>query len=183
MSRIEVRIDFPPDGQRVWYYPGPTDVAVGKHGAAVRVTKSDGTKWYASFRSGTGAADCEIEFESEDASFMILAGGAGYHVSCDDERNWRELPLSPHIRIVHAIPQLRSLLLFDWIQAAAYGPLGEIWHTSRLFMDDLELVDASEEVIHLRGSVLGGQEMITLNTKDGSILNGRAFDWGNYALR
>jgi len=181
MSRIETGVDLPPSGGRVWYYPGPTEGAVGDYGLTARITKSDASKWYACFRSGVSDADGEVEFEA-DGSFVALTGGAGYHVDCEDEQNWRELPLSPLIRISHWVPQIQVLLLFDWIQAAAYGPKGELWHTPRLFLDDLELVDADEHVVNLRGGIVGGQENITLDTKGGSILSGRSFDWSDHAL-
>jgi hypothetical protein len=182
MRRIEVGIDLPSDGRRIWYYPGPTEGDVGNYGSTVRITRSDGTKWYACFRSGVSDANIEMDFGGSGGS-VILTGGAGYHVDRDDENNWHELPLSPFIRIARLVPEIQSVLLFDWVQAAAYGPQGEKWHTPRLFMDDLEVVAADEDVISLRGAVLGGEEQITLNTKDGSILKGRAFDWGGYALR
>ena len=183
MSRVEVGVDMPSHGDRVWYYPGPTNGAVGQFGPLLRIQNKESESWFASCRAGIGTENSTFEFGPQGSSFISIVNGAGYHIHCDDRDKWSELPLSPQIRTAKHLPDMNTVLLFDWFSAAAYGPEGERWHTDRLFLDDLELIEADRDTIHMRGGVLGGNEEITLRTSDGFIQSGRAFDWGNYARR
>jgi hypothetical protein len=175
MSPIHIGEDMPSRGEAVWYYPGPDKNAVGQFGPLIRVIPTEGPMWFACCRAGLGGANST--FELGDSSFISVVEGAGYHIDCNSKDSWSELPLSPAIRAVHKLEAQETVLLFDWLQVAAYADGKQLWITPRLFLDDLEPIEVGPQVVKVRGAACGATAEITLRTTDGSVLDGRSFEW------
>ena len=126
---IERIASLPPDGQRVWYYPGARD-----HGHAdviVRVHRRDGSSWIACLPLPRDTPLVPTD-DTAPGAFVLPCGEriylAGGVVDRDEPESWRALPLREFVRACWSDDRT-VVALSDGVSLAVFGPAGRLLET------------------------------------------------------
>jgi hypothetical protein len=135
---------------------------------AVRPT--EGEAWIGTFRGeGYGAppaAPTQVVGMPDELSICVVKHGAAYVVRTDDPSVNLALDLFPVCDVLSIREQ--GLVIFgDFIRLVAYGENGVVWRSERLVLDDLKIVRAEGEVLHLSGSGIDSRTDFTVDLRSG----------------
>lgn len=147
------RIDaLPPDGRRVWYYPGARDY--GHADLIVRVHRRDGSSWIACLPlpPHPPADDiAPVAFVLPCGTRVYLAGGVADR---DDPESWHALPLREFVRIGWSANR-SIVVLSDGVSLAAFGPGGPLLEMREFAEHRVTAVEASQVVCSVYDPVTG----------------------------
>ena len=119
---LELQDSLPPDGSRVWYFPGAAD-----HGHAdliARIRRHDGSSWIACLGLGVQALGAEESaFAMPCGHRVYLAGGVAGR---DDPQSWRQLETHGFIRVSWSADR-RFVVFCDGRSLEVFGPEGPLW--------------------------------------------------------
>jgi len=135
---IDPLASLPPDGGRVWYFPGAAD-----HGQAdilARVQRRDGSSWIACLaRPGSGLGHEGI-FAMPCGQRLFIAGGIADR---DDPASWTALPLrTPRARWS---PGRTVTVLSDGTSVHVFGTNGPLW--SATLGSDAGVTDVTNDTL------------------------------------
>ena len=122
---LEVPVSLPPDGGKVWYFPGALDQ--GGADIVARIRRRDSSSWIACLnRSPTGIEPSGDIFAMPCGERLFIAGGI---VDRDDPASWRSLEMSELLRASWS-PDRRFVVFHDHTSLCVYGSDGFLWsHT------------------------------------------------------
>jgi hypothetical protein len=133
-----------PNGATPYYYPGATTVG-GKDGLIVRIQPRLAAPWIGIFEFGYGGG--YGLFSWPDASkLFVLSRGRGYLVQTPDPRNYKEIEVEP-ITAVVLIPERSLVVIADYTELKAFGPLTLEWTTKQLSWDGIKITDTDADSI------------------------------------
>jgi len=138
---LEIQASLPPDGRRVWYFPGARD-----HGHAdviVRVYRRDGSSWIACLAYDDKSFDTHPDaFVMPCGQRIFLCNGVADR---DDPMSWRALKTARPPRAIWSSD--RGIVVFcDGISLDVFGPQGPLWHAVEIAEIFVEAVTCDEIV-------------------------------------
>jgi hypothetical protein len=134
------------------------------------VRPADGEPWIGTFwGAGYGApppAPTQIVGMPDELSICVVKHGAAYIVRTDDPSVSLDLDLFPVCDVL-SIREQRLVIFGDFIRLVAYGEHGVVWRSERLVLDDLKIVRAEGDVLHLSGSGIDSRTDFTVDLRSG----------------
>ncbi|HEX8863208.1 MAG TPA: hypothetical protein VGC06_29775 [Actinomycetes bacterium] len=140
----------------------------------VRVAIADDSRWVGSFEAGgmralTGVFACPNPIQA-----LVVCDGRPYLVDVTAPTRATVVDLEP-VTQVRRVRDLDLLVLAGHSDLAALGPTGLVWHSERLCLDDLRVLDAAAEGIRCAGDLLGSSEEFTVDALTGQVRSGPRF--------
>jgi hypothetical protein len=134
------------------------------------VRPSEGYSWIGTFRGGgvgaPPAALTQVVGMPDEVSICVVKHGAAYIVRTDDPSSNLELDLFPVCDVL-GIREQRLVIFGDFIRLIAYGEHGVVWRSEQLVLDDLKIVRAEGDVLHLSGSGIDNRTDFTVDLRSG----------------
>jgi hypothetical protein len=182
--QVTVDPEFPPDG--VWgeqvrhFHPDQrcdgTEPFRSKWGPplVLRVEPQASDAWVGFVESG-GLHRSQLLVSGPGSQQLVAVnGGCAYLIDVLQPMRYEVAPASPILR-AEGVTEPALLLLVTFTDLVAIDPVGLLWRTDRLVLDDLMLVGATRESIVVRGSTLeGGVAQVTLDPRTGLIVSDSA---------
>jgi hypothetical protein len=137
----------------------PDAVAVDRQaelaeGPILAVTPASGEPWIGVFHGGEygvpPAAPSQVIGWPDEKSLCVVKAGAGCLVRTDDPTTNSEIDAFP-ITDVLAIPDRDLVVFADFTDLIAYGPDGIAWRSGRVALDEVEIIRAEGDVLHVAG--------------------------------
>src|SRR6266536_513142 len=99
---------------------------------------------------------------------LVVCDGQAYLVDVTAPTRTTVLDLEP-VTQVRRVRDLDLLVLAGFVFMAALGPAGLAWHSERLCLDDLRVLDATADGIHCCGDFVGSTEEFTVDPRSGQL--------------
>ena len=147
-----------------------------------RVRPVDAEAWIGSFPADTRGPAVGIYACPSPTDLLAVTGVDTFLVDVRHPSHAQSLALDP-VRFVHRPSDTQLLVIGSWIKLAAIDISGLRWVTGRLFLDDLELVETSQDVIVVRGAIgaiPGDQHVLTIDAMSGDLLDGPIYTGFTY---
>jgi hypothetical protein len=140
----------------------------------VRVAVTGTRQWVGSFEAGgmhalTGVFACPRPTDA-----LVVCDGQPYLVDVTAPTRTTVLDLEPVTQVCR-VRDLDLLVLVGYSNLAALGPAGLAWHSERLCLDDLRVLDATADGIHCLGDFAGSTEEFTVDPHSGQLRAGPRF--------
>jgi hypothetical protein len=140
----------------------------------VRIATAGTRQWVGSFEAGgmgtlTGVFACPNPTEA-----LVVCDGQAYLVDVTAPTRTTVLDLEP-VTQARRVRDLDLLVLAGFVFMAALGPTGLAWHSERLCLDDLRVLDATADGIHCCGDFVGSTEEFTVDPHSGQLRSGPRF--------
>lgn len=123
-------------------------------GPILAVAPANGEAWIGVFHGGgygvPPAAPGQVIGWPDEKSLCVVKTGTGCLVRTDDPRETNEIDAFP-ITDVLAIPERDLVVFADFTHLIAYGPDGIAWRSGRVALDELEIIRAEGNVLHVAG--------------------------------
>jgi hypothetical protein len=123
-------------------------------GPILAVTPARGEPWIGVFHGGgygvPPAAPAQVVGWPDEESICVVKTGTGCIARADDPTKTYEIDAFP-ITDVLAIPERALVVFADFTGLVAYGRDGIAWRSGRLALDDLEIVRAEGDALHVAG--------------------------------
>jgi len=123
-------------------------------GPILAVAPAEGEPWIGVFHGGSygvpPAAPGQVIGWPDEKSLCVVKTGARCLVRTDDPTNTSEIDAFP-ITDVLVIPDHDLVVFADFTDLVAYGPAGIAWRSGRVALDDVEIVRAEGDVLHVAG--------------------------------
>lgn len=142
-----------------------------------RVRPVDADAWIGSFPADARSPTMGLYACPSPNDLLAVTGVHAFLIDVRHPGHAESLPVGP-IRFVHRPPAAQLLVIGSWIKLAAIDTSGLRWVTGRLFLDDLELVETSQDVILVRGAihaVPGDQHVLTIDVTSGDVIDGPVY--------
>lgn len=118
------------------------------------VAPAHGEPWIGVFHGGgygvPPAAPAQVIGWPDGESLCVVKTGAGCLVRADDPTRTSEIEAFP-ITDVLSIPDHDLVVLADFTDLIAYGADGVAWRPGRIALDDVAIIRADGEVLHVAG--------------------------------
>jgi len=167
--RIELNPELPPKGP--WPLPAFTFGGKGKERLTIRITPDEGAPWVASFALEVRGVLNGVYACPSPAHLLVLTGLDAFLMLSNDPGATIRLPIHPTRAV--ARPNASDLLLVSsFTDVAAIDRDGLLWETDRLFLDDLEILEAPPGRIRVRGvpEIPSEATVLELDTLTGRVL-------------
>lgn len=132
---MEIPAALPPDGGRVWYFPGAAD-----HGHAdsiVRVYRRDGSSWIACLSERAPIYGLAVSaFVLPGNDLVFLSGGVADR---DSPSSWRPLHMDGSVSVTWSSDR-QTVVFCDGWSLDVFGSSGPLWHAyeiAELSVDDI----------------------------------------------
>jgi hypothetical protein len=123
-------------------------------GPILAVGPADGEPWIGVFRGGGYgvplAAPGQVIGWPDEKSLCVVKAGNGCLVRTDDPTETSEIDAFP-ITDVLAIADRDLVVFADFTDLIAYGPDGIAWRSGRVALDELDIIRAEGDVLHVAG--------------------------------
>jgi hypothetical protein len=140
----------------------------------VRVAVTGTHQWVGSFEAGgmhalTGVFACPRPTDA-----LVACDGQAYLVDVTTPARTTAVDLWP-VTQVRRVRSLDLVVLVSHLYLAALGPTGLAWHSERLCLDDLRVLDATAHGIRCCGDFVGSTEEFTVDPHSGQLRSGPRF--------
>lgn len=120
----------------------------GRDGLLPRVSPRGARPWIGMFATGLRGESSVHTMPDPDR--LCVRSEEGFIVRADDPSAWEPVRAFPVLRVL-PIPERGQIVFADFTTMCAYGPAGFQWKTSRLVLDDLEILEVTSTAIRVRG--------------------------------
>jgi len=151
------RIDRMPEVQRVLSFPDAVRVDSQRElsaGVILAVRAAEAKPWIGIFESyaygSPPAAPRQVFGWPDGRSLCFVGGGGGCVVRTDEPTQTFEIDCFP-ICDVLVVPDRQLVVFADFTALIAYGGHGVVWRSKRLALDELTILSAEDDTLHVSG--------------------------------
>lgn len=134
----------------------------------VRIAIADDSHWIGSFEAGGMRALTGVFACPNPTQALVVCDGRPYLVDVTAPTRTTVLGLEP-VTQVGRVRDLDLLVLAGRNDLAALGGAGLVWHSERLCLDELRVLDAAGEGIRCAGDLLGSSEEFIVDSRTGQV--------------
>ncbi len=174
LTRLAIELELPPNGGPVWFYPGATTRG-GRDGLLLSVLDTDGTTRLCMIAS---AANDGTQFSGPiEMPDNLHFYANGLLMSYDEPDVCEEAGVWP-VLDARWTPSQSRIVFHDHQRAVAYGPQGFAWKSGPLVLDELEIVEISDEVVRFTGYTFTDRDIavkshrVALDVMSGQVVEG-----------
>lgn len=137
---LEIPATLPPDGRRVWYFPGAADH--GHADAVVRVYRRDGSSWIACLSERNPIYGLTVSaFVLPGNDLVFLSSGVADR---DDPASWRRLRMDGSPFVTWSSDR-QTVVFCDGVSLEVFGRSGFLWHAYEVA--ELRVTDITADTI------------------------------------
>ncbi|MBI4868867.1 MAG: hypothetical protein HY816_18160 [Candidatus Wallbacteria bacterium] len=166
---------FPTQSPPIYYLPeGP---GVGADGIGVRFSPPESSEWIGIFKFGSLAPHSHtgVHGHPDPSRLCVVSRGSAYFASAT-RPGLVFVPAPQIVTQVWPCLELGLLLLVDPWELYAYGAEGERWHTGRIALDGLRILERKGSTLRLSATDLEEDLEVTVDLVTGKCQGQRA--WG-----
>ncbi|TCL76074.1 hypothetical protein [Rhizobium sp. BK251] len=139
---IRVLSGLPPYGPPALSFP---KMHAHREGFVLEFTNGDGEAWVANFAMPRSDGFCAVYQEFGPKTVVVVAGGAGYVIDCEERRLLREI--DGHIDQCWYQPELHAVVFSDGLGFECFDGDRTLWRSPRVSWDWIRNIDCAGMIV------------------------------------